>query len=217
LVGLTVFGGICLAELTLSDLPMRIAPYSAILSLPLVVIGLLFMSLPSDYTDQAFWSDVLACWGRAHFPLSAQTELHRTFGSLGALLLILGIIISPDARRLLSAKPLIWLGRISFPIYLLHGTFLRSVLAWLMFTSEPVEFETEYGPVNRYPQGCNSRIFFSVVITLVLILGASHYWTLKVEPIFGKITARAEAIMFGKSSGKEGSGVGKPMLPVGKG
>ena len=213
LVGLTVFGGVILAELTLSDIPMHISPYSAVLSLPLVIVGLLFMSVPPDYTDRAFWSDVIARWGRAHFPLNAQHELHRTFGSVGALLLILGIILSPDARRLLSAKPLAWLGRISFPIYLLHGTFLRSVLAWLMFTSEARIVETDNGPVARYPLGGNFRILFSVVVSMSLMLAASHYWANKIEPIFGKITARAEAIMFGKNScvGK------KPVLPIGKG
>ena len=49
------------------------------------------------------------------------------------------------------------------------------------------------------------------ILVFVVVLGfVVHYWTIKVEPCFGRMTQRAEEIVTGKSS------EGKLVLPVRK-
>lgn len=178
------------------------------------------MSYPGDYAHAAPWSAWLQAFGTDNFPLALQGDLARSYGSIGGLLLVFAIIISPHLRSLLSRKPLTWLGKLSFPIYLLHGTFLRSVFAWILFTSEPRAFEVtgadgnQYS-IERYPQGSNFRIFVAVVVSMSMCLVTCHFWAKKVEPVFGRITKYAEDVMVGRKDGGSAVG-GRPMLPVRK-
>lgn len=178
------------------------------------------MSQPSDHPQSAPWSNYLETLGQKIFP--PQGDLARTWGSVGSMILIIAIMISPHARRLLSRKPLIWLGKVSFPIYLLHGTFMRSLLAWFTFagqTPQPFEIPTPEGEsysVHRYPQPGSFRILLSIAVSMGCMLAAAHYWTKNVEPVFGHITKSAEDIMFGKGDGGSSGNSGRPMLPVKK-
>ena len=190
--------------------------FSPILTPICITLGLLFMSLPSDFTDQARWSDMLHKWGTAHFPASAQMELHRTWGSMGALLLVLGLLLSPQCRRVLAAKPFVWLGKVSFPIYLLHGIFVRSVMAWLAFQRTPREFKTDNGNVLRYPQRSEPAIYFAIAFSMGLMLVASHFWALKVEPWFGRFTKMAEEATIANRASPEAAGNGSMLLPTRK-
>ena len=212
--------GIVLAELSLSDIPHQVAPISPALSPPLILLGLVLMSFPSDRPQLASWSNFLKNFGESMFP--QQGELARLWGSIGCIMLVFGVLISPHARRLLSRRPLIWLGKVSFPIYLLHGTFMRSVMAWIEFIGQPVQpFEVQGGDgktyqVNRYAQSGAFRTLVAIAICMSCTLVASHYWTKKVEPVFGKITKVAEDMMINK--GGEGIHLNgnRAMLPMRK-
>jgi peptidoglycan/LPS O-acetylase OafA/YrhL len=216
-----MFSGIVLAEFSLSSLPERLSSMSAIISPPLAILGLVIMSYPSDHPHTATWSKFLQELGLKLFP--PQGEIGRTWGSVGCILLLVAIIISPHLRRLLSRRPLLWLGKISFPVYLLHGTFMRSLLAWITFAGqEPQPFEVQNGEnqtyqIHRYPQPGSARIFVAIIISMGAMLFASHHWAKSVEPVFGKITKRAEEIMFSNGGGGSGEKSNtRPILPTRK-
>ena len=176
------------------------------------------MSHPSDRPDLAPWSKALQALGARLFP--RQIDLGRTWGSVGCLLLIAGILVSPHARRALSHPALAWLGRVSFPVYLLHGTFMRSVLAWLVFAGQALRPFEAPGPdgknitVQRYPQPGELRIIVSLVVSMGCMLLASHWWAARVEPIFGRITKAVEDVMTSKKADGMVVGRGSPGRPV---
>ena len=60
-------------------------------------------------------------------------ELKRVYCTIGAFLLITSILFSPALQHLLSNRHLVFLGSISFSMYLLHATMMRTVLAWIVF------------------------------------------------------------------------------------
>lgn len=215
-VGFTIFFGMVLAEFALSDLPSQMASKSWFLSPLLVLSGLFFMSMPTDFVHQAKWSWYLEKLGEKIFP--AYSEIARELASTGAIILVSGIIISPHLREFLSQPPLLWLGKVSFPLYLLHGLFMRTMLGWLTFTGqEPQAFEVEGGTVHRYAQPSEFRIWIAIILSIGTMLLASHYWSDNIEPVFGTITKKAEEIMFDKGIGDRATANGsRPVLPVRK-
>lgn len=223
--GLTCFIGIVLAEFSMSDLATMIAPLSPLLSPPVAIFALVLMSYPNSSPSAAPWSAFLEQFGKAHF---GQPALERMYGSIGGILLVACIIISPHARWALSQKPLKWLGKVSFAIYLLHGTFMRTVFAWfLFFGSEKQQFQKQVSSGNpgendifeavwKYPVPGAFRCFVATVALLASTLAASQLWNMKVEPFCAKLTALAEKLVTGQLSSEETLNVSdkQPILPT---
>jgi hypothetical protein len=53
---------------------------------------------------------------------------------MGGSFLILAILLSPHLRHMLSHRYLVFLGGISYGLYLLHATLMRSLLATVIFS-----------------------------------------------------------------------------------
>jgi peptidoglycan/LPS O-acetylase OafA/YrhL len=222
-VGYTVLGGILLAEFSVSPLPAKLAGFplvSTVLSPILVLIGLVLMSFPSSNPDSTAWSATLKYIFATVFPPSVHFSFPRFIGSTGALILCFAILISPHLRRALSVKPLRWLGKLSFPIYLLHGTVMRTVLAWVVFAGQPLEAfplerpTEERDTIYRFAQPGTARIATGIVLMAAVTLGASHLWANNFEPAFGKITAWAESKMKSAGNGPILTGGLSPRSPI---
>ncbi|KAL8809174.1 MAG: hypothetical protein Q9200_003649 [Gallowayella weberi] len=198
MVGVNVFTGIILAELNHSEYPQRFSKLSPIFAPPLVVCGLVLMSFPSQFQDWAPWSDFLQ---RMFFKIAPRNaEMSRFWPTIGAQTLTFTVVMSPHLRRALSHRWLLWLGKISFPLYLLHGSFMRSILAWMLFSRQRLtEIEEEGHRYTRYPLPGKLTFLVVMPIFMVILFTATHFWAIKVEPHFGTMTKTAEDIMFGKS------------------
>ena len=123
---------------------------------------------------------------------------------MGSVLLCFTIVMSPQLRRVLSHRVFLWLGKISFPLYLLHGSFMRSILAWLLFAKQSlVEMEERNGAqtyvVMKYPLPSAATFWVVLPIFFLVLFPATHLWAIKVEPHFGAITMKVEEICYGKS------------------
>lgn len=222
--GLCCFLGIALGELSLSEFPKLAAPYSPYASPPIILLSLFLMSYPGSFEGNASWSAWLHDFAILRLPQEVHFAIERFYGSLGGVLLILGIIISPHVRWALSRPPLLWLGKVSFAIYLVHGMFLRTVFAWLLHIGQSLTPMTEHGAmgeeyqVNRYPLPGFSRRVLATIVTGAFVMVASHFWNLKLEPIFAKITTRLEAVVSGRVSmdKSEPKSNGTTILPLRK-
>ncbi len=88
--------------------------------------------------------------------------------AFACFLLLLGILFSPNARGILSCAPLVFLGRISFSLYLGHVLILICFSQWFLFFLESVGVENLY-----FLQVC----FISLVLTSSLLLAwAGERW-----------------------------------------
>ena len=131
-VGFCVLYGMVLTEFSLSSLSRNLGPRTAnTLGLSVAFVGLILMSYPQDAPEIASWSNALVHLGQEVLPYNDDKS--KLLVAVGSLILTLGTIISPFARWLSGLPPLVWLGKISFPLYLLHGTFIRSLFAWVLF------------------------------------------------------------------------------------
>lgn len=182
---------------------------SHILSPSSILTGLFLMSYPGGYPDAASWSRRMHAFGVRFLP---GESVDRMYGSLGGIVLVFGIIISPHARWVLSQRPLEWLGKVSFAIYLLHGMLLRTIFAWVLHLGQSLTPFVQTGEdgrefyVNRYPVPGFFQCAFATMVLAACLAVASQIWNLKLEPVFGKITTRLERVATGKSSPEVKSG-----------
>ena len=200
-VAVGIFTGLLLAELHLSEIPLRCSRFSPIFAPPLTVISLVLMSFPAEYQKEQTWCRFLLNLHYKIFPTYAFVD--RTWPTMGSSLLCFTIIMSPHLRKILSKRPLLWLGKISFPLYLLHGSFMRSILSWLLFAKQSlVEFEEQNGSetyvIMKYPLPGASTFCIVLPIFFAVLFLATQFWATKIEPHFGAVTKLLEDIMFGK-------------------
>ena len=201
---MNVFAGVVLAELFIVllsvDVDAAFRTITTLVTVPMLFLALLLMSIPMDNYRSSTWSTTIMDFFRPMFP--TFTDPPRQPISLGAQLLGLSIVLSPLLRQLFVLRPLLWLGKVSFGIYLLHGPLMRSVLSWCLYLgSTPLEIPEQVKAepaVLLYPLPGKLRIGVSLVVFLTVLGGVVQLWTVKMEPVFAKLTKKAEDLMFAK-------------------
>lgn len=209
MTGLNIYLGAVLADLStqISSAPLptqkrkligRFTPFL------LLLLGLFVSGYPEKSPEWTPWSQNLARIGHWIFPSGA--EYWRYWPSIGAQLMTFAVLLSPSLQRVLSHPSLIWLGSLSFPLYLLHGPLIRSVLSWMLFGwRRPIYYYTKNfdGSVastwERIPFPENWVFCVALPAFFFILLASAHFWTLLVEPRCAKITKKMEEIMYGES------------------
>ncbi len=148
----------------------------------LLAAGLVIAGYPEDHTDWTAWSLFLQNLGQTLF--RDVPELSRKWGSVGGSFIILGVMYLPAVQRALSHRFLVWMGKVSFSVFLIHSFLIRSVLCWMLFwNSEAPEWEEEDGTimVGRLPHVRGFSCAVIIGIFFVIVYYFAHLWTLYVE------------------------------------
>ena len=165
------------------------------------IAALVICGFPEYNWEWSVWSQALADVGNRIFPRGLQQ--HRMWPSIGMTLLALSISYLPAVQRALSHRYLVWLGSVSFPMYLLHGPLIRSLLCWMLYgwptTKVKGELLTAVRQVEEV-QGSMSwpaswMYYWAFPTFFVVLLTACHYWRLYVERWCSRITANVERFM----------------------
>lgn len=113
-------------------------------------------------------------------------------------------------RRALSHRYLVFFGSISFPMYLLHGILLRSLLVWLFYRFIPQESIEEHAQMNEEGQIVTIRVIVEpayiwtiakAVLFLLwfgLLICLSVVWKNRIDGMNNRLTRAMEEIMTGK-------------------
>jgi hypothetical protein len=206
MVGLPIYGGALLAELSMESaiikfstnrtIVNRLIPYS------MVLLGWYFMSYPKQHPEWQPWSNALWNMGMLIFPTGA--EVYSFWNIVGVLFLTSGVILSSTLQRLLSRPALLWLGAQSFPIYLIHGPLLRSFFNWILYAfTMPVGYEEVDEDENivrtwtRFPLPTAAKFFILLPIYYAVLLLLAFLWTKKIESKCGAVTKWLEDTMSG--------------------
>ena len=92
-------------------------PVSVWLSLFILLMGICIGTLkPAPFWPGSVQLDI---WGLSNF-----------VSGIGASLIIIGVTLNPFVKSFLSSKPIVYLGKISFSVYLIHIPLLFSVGYW---------------------------------------------------------------------------------------
>lgn len=177
---------------------MRRPRTSAVLSGSLVFFGLTIASFPESNAEWMSWSRVMINMMRPMLP--ANPDFPRFSSGIGLELITLGTLLSPTLQRLLSNRYLLFLGRMSFAVYLLHGTLLKTMLVWMVYGMETLpDHEDANGNMVMTRLRCPgpvSLIAWSIV-WLPILYGIANLWTMYVDPWCDRMTNKlVEMITF---------------------
>src|SRR5579864_1814278 len=98
-------------------------------------------------------------------------NLDRLIPLVGASLFILSIHFSRFLREGLSNRLLLFLGSISFPLYLLHGIMMKTILSWILYGILPHQWlkTNEDEQFIRNVQGLVFILWMGVLIFVTTI------------------------------------------------
>lgn len=164
------------------------------------------MSFPSEYSQDAAWSRFLYDLGTNITP--GHSELARFWPGIGAQILCASIMVSQTLRQLLSGELLAYLGGISFSLYLLHGTLMRTVLAWMTFGPAILSGRDLVPPSGYYAQPGDGWFLLILPLFLAFLMAVVHIWSVKVEPIFARATKNLEDLVTGGKESRKSPIVG---------
>ena len=202
LVGFNVFCGIILAEVSLDkDIQEFVErhPYArAFGSACCIILGLFFCSYPEEKPEWARWSNSMTKMGHYMFP--AGVEYARYYPGLGSNVLTVGVMFNDTAKKVLSQRLFLFLGKNSFPIYLLHAPLIRTVLTWVLFgfSSRPNEGKDDKGH-QRWgwlPVANTWVVLIAVPVFYVFLYRVANLWSNYVDPFCGKVTQWFEDLVF---------------------
>jgi hypothetical protein len=171
--------------------------------------GLFIASYPGEHPEWAPWSNYMFKLAQYIFP--PESNIGKRYSIVGIDLIILAIYVSPSTKDLLSARPLLWLGKQSFAVYLLHGTLLRTVLCWMLYgiTGQPWEgeivdekgqpiYDEEGEPLHPHwiPMRPPWVVAISIPIWIGLLYLCAWLWTAYIDPLCARVTQKLETLMF---------------------
>ncbi|TVY44706.1 hypothetical protein LOCC1_G004622 [Lachnellula occidentalis] len=173
---------------------------SRFLAPALIFLGLLLASYPEDEPQWIRWSAFMKETADWIFPADAKTA--RFYSGIGLQFVTLGIHFSPSAKTVLSNKYLLWFGKNSFAVYLLHGTLLRTVLVWLYYgmhvpADVMVEDKLERGIL---PLCGRVRFWFWLPIWFVILYSLANLWTKYIDAWCAKVTEKLVKYVFKEPS-----------------
>ena len=175
----------------------------------LTCTGLLIASYPGEHPEWALWSDYMREFAGYIFP--ADINIGRRYSALGLDMVIFAIYISPSTQEFLANSLLLWLGKQSFAVYLVHGTLLRTVLCWMLYgiSGQPWsgEIVNEKGqPIYddfgepMHPHWIPIRppwvVAISIPVWIGLVYLCAALWTAFVDPLCAKATQKLENLVF---------------------
>lgn len=205
LIAMNVCAGMFIVELFYDQAdakPTTVSP-SLRRALPILVLiaGMIIAGYPEKNAEWCLWSKYLKVLGAKIFVPGA--ELSRAWGSVGTSLMLLGILYLPPLQASLSHPFLVWMGKVSFSIFLIHSFLIRSVFCWMLYGySVPVETTGEDGTIHvgHLPpaKGINLLIICCIFFPLLYFMG--HLWTAHVESRCTELAQWLEDRMVGKDT-----------------
>lgn len=201
LMEMPTYAGIFLAILNADYGSQATSLMSAPISAIMILSGLFLASYPDENSSWASWSRAVDSMGQYIVPPGG--DVNRYINSLGTTLFVYGMFFSRDGRRLLAHPFMNFLGRISFPIYLLHDTLIRTVLSWViygrcLFEKAPLDKE---GKPMYYQRGGYTTFAVAIPLFYIVLVYVAYLWTLYVDPLCEKLISWLGKKAFGENNG----------------
>ncbi|PYH42732.1 acyltransferase family protein [Aspergillus saccharolyticus JOP 1030-1] len=177
-----------------------------IIAILVTIAGLFICSYPGEHPEWATWSDYMFRIAQYIFP--PEVNIGKRYSAIGVDMIIFAIFISPGTQSFLANRLLLWLGKQSFAVYLVHGTLLRTVLCWMLYgiTGQPWEETVDENGQTVLPPWLPIRPPWVVALCIPLWIGlvylVASLWTAYVDPLCARLTAWLEKKVFDEQDEK---------------
>ncbi|KAF5585806.1 hard surface induced 3 [Fusarium subglutinans] len=169
----------------------RYIPFFGFLS---IAVGLFMASFPESRIELAPWSRWQNQILSAIVP--KDSEFPKFASSFGFCLLTIGGALLPGYTDILSHRVLVWLGKRSFSVYLLHGTLLRWLLTWMVYgnaLSPNLQVQQPGSASSKLEYAGNTWLLFCLPAWLGLLYGFAEIWTRYVDTAAERFTSQLVA------------------------
>ncbi|PGH04129.1 hypothetical protein GX51_03636 [Blastomyces parvus] len=196
IVGINIFAGVALAQLQV-DLGSRA---TNLLPKPvpslIILVGLFVWSFPQTNPHWAYWSRTMR--DALLLVIPEKTDISRYWVSIGTSILMVGIFFSRNAQRVLTNPIFNFLGRVSFPVYLLHNTLMRTLLVWMAYwrAAATTPMTDAQGNLIQLPKPGGMTFVFILPIFYAILYSVAYAWTIYVDPLCAKAVDRMKRLMF---------------------
>ena len=168
----------------------------------MILLGMFIAGYPQDSPHNAHWSDTMQRIMRAL--TKEKTDIRRYWDHIGASTVLIGIFFSRNARRVLTSPIFNFLGRVSFPVYLMHNTFIKSVLTWMIYLPSAMNPpRNEKGQKMDLQRGSTTHIFIAIAVFYYILYRSAALWVQYVDPFCAKIVNAATAWAYGQAPSRE--------------
>ena len=164
-----------------------------------ILVGMFFCSYPEENPEWASWSNNMTKFANYFFPQGV--EYARYYPGVGSNVLTLGVMYNDTAKKILSNRFFLFLGKNSFPIYLLHAPLIRTALTWVLFgfCSRPDNGKDDQGnqlPPGWLPVASTWIVLIVVPFFYIFLYRVANFWSNYVDPLCGRVTQWFEDLVF---------------------
>jgi peptidoglycan/LPS O-acetylase OafA/YrhL len=185
---MNILVGIAIAELHVAlgpNAPRRVpAPVAAFF----IFLGLFLASYPDDQPHWSSWSRFIMNTIRPLIPAGADQT--RYTNSLAASFLCLGIFFSTRAREFLTTGLFTFLGRVSFPVYLIHNTVIRAILVPILYLPDYLKKRDIPFNEGKLKRGGSRAFMVGIPVFFISLYWFAWLWTLYIDPPITRVCKR---------------------------
>ncbi|KAF2457522.1 acyltransferase 3 [Lineolata rhizophorae] len=168
----------------------------------LILLGFFMSGYPQECAEWMPWSNTMRVIMEPIIPEHA--DLRRYWDHLGAATILMGVFFSRNARRLLTSPVFNFLGRVSFPVYLLHNQLMKSVLVWMIYTPSWLNPpKNDKGELMDLQRASLPHCLVAIAVFYYILYRLALAWTVYIDPICAKIVKWATSKAYG--DGQEGN------------
>jgi hypothetical protein len=187
LFGILGFFGIFLAEFQMDDLTNAFIStkplIASIISTCTIIFGGYIASYPEANIEALAWSRGLHTFFT--YILPTDPDYGHFSSSIGLMCICFGITLSPFLQKALSSKYLLFFGRMSFAVYLLHHSMMKTVLTWMLYGihTKPAHMNDQNEPeITKLEYPGHMVFFLWSVVWWPMLYGVAFLWTQHVDP-----------------------------------
>ena len=214
LIGMNISAGMFIAELFYDQSDSK--PFlgnsklSKAVPIAVLVVGIIVAGYPESHPEWCSWSDSLRIIGINIFRPGA--ELSRNWGSIGASLILVGILFWPSAKKFLAHPLLVWTGKVSFAVFLIHSFLIRSLFCSMLYICSSPPNDVDSGKITNAQSLQRARGLNLIIISLMFfpfLYLMAQLWSTHVESRCDQISQLIEDWMTGQAI--QAGNVGLPL------
>jgi peptidoglycan/LPS O-acetylase OafA/YrhL len=168
----------------------------------MILLGMFLAGYPQDNPHNARWSYVMEQI-MASITVD-KSDIRRYWDHVGASIVLLGIFFSGNARKVLCSPVFNFLGRVSFPVYLMHNTMIKSVLTWMIYLPSAMNPpKNEKGELQDLQRGSTTHVFIAIAIFYYILYRCAALWVKHIDPICADLVNAATKWATGASQTRQ--------------